>query len=178
MARLMTILGLIFVSTISTHAQYTLVVDGDGVIGNGPDTLIVSGRDTLDAQLWVLGTRQTDVLGVDFTVCRPSNVLLEQYSDSIGGAWTISPPVIQADSCDVFSAFDFTFADLRTVPIHVGTASYVAPQDFTGGVLIGSIELSGFFDTQLEPSIVASIPLVLNAAENTSWTELKARWRY
>ncbi len=169
--------GLVLLSTFSANAQYTLVVDADGVVENGPDTLLVLESDTVDAQLWVLGSGQCDVLGVGFTVCRPGGILLEQYSDSIGGAWTISPPAIQDDTCDVFSAFDFTFADLRSVPIHVGTVSYIVPEGFTGGVLTGYAPLSGIFDTAMEPSIVASVPLVLSVAENISWTELKSLWR-
>ncbi|NNE08370.1 MAG: hypothetical protein HKN20_07385 [Gemmatimonadetes bacterium] len=161
-------------------AQYSVELDLDATLGNGPDfaAAVPAGAVAIDA--WITGPGSgANCISANFTLSHVGPATYNVgYAHATG--WTASPDQNQGGNDWLIQATDFSFAGAIPPFLH-GTASYT----YDGPVGIATVSIvqpNGWSDLNFATgpftgSTGASFGIGLTATEETSWGAVKDLFR-
>ena len=95
-------LALVFLGLIASSplAQpYSVELDFDGTLGNGPDMVNAQPGDTLAVDVWCTGTGNPFV-GIHITLCaNPEILAFDTLEYGFDSCWIMLPPEYLGDGC-------------------------------------------------------------------------------
>ncbi len=169
------------VSTASAQPSYSVELDLDGTLGNGPDIVSATVSDYIAIDIWIHG-------GVDLFYARIEVCNFDGSLEGLGiivnppPGWEVSPVDTPGPMCLVKTISDFTFAVPMTLPWRFGTITYHAAVDHAFGeitvLLMNSSWINVNFESGLfDMAIGCGIQIGTSAAEPSSWGGVKGLFR-
>ncbi len=159
----------------------SIELDGDNILGNGPDTLIVSPFSSVPIDVHVTGL-SVIVISANFTLSHSGPATWNPYSHATG--WTTQPDQHYGGNDWLIQATDFAFQGLYPPFLH-GTAHYTFDGP-VGLVTVSIVEPTGWLGSQFITNyFVNNIGLTFGidsedpptATEESSWGAVKQLFR-
>jgi len=185
-ASLTLILGTLLASTIAAQ-PYSVELDLDGTLGNGPDVINAQPGDTLAVNVWCTGEGY-ELVGFGIALCSDPNILgYSAFQVGLGGCWSYSLPVDLGDGCRQASVLNGCFED-EPPPLFFGTAYYAVTTDNTcDWVQVDSMNsgwlnsefVSGSFQSNVPAAVLVNTTedCLSTATETTHWGAVKTLFR-
>ncbi len=163
----------------AVSAQYSIEMDGDGILGNGPDYVAAAPSSTVPIDVYVTG-QASAVYSANFTIHWIGPGSWIPYAHATG--WTTSPD--QGTWWPLIQATDFTFTGLVPPFLH-GTArfTYDGPVNL---VTVSIIAPNGWFDSSYTSGVFTNNTGITfgigiddppTATEESSWSDIKEMFR-
>lgn len=170
-------------ATFATAQPYTIELDLDGILGNGPDTLSATVGDYIDVDVWIFGEGE-DLIGADFSICNANGSLEFQSFVPVDVASWSNWMGNTGPGCRKIQAGTFSGVPVLTVPFLHGVVTYRCAVDAT----ISSIAIdldplaSDWFTSSLargpfDSFVGASVIVGATAIEENDWGAIKTLFR-
>ena len=162
---------------------FSVEIDLDNSVGNGPDLVCYSVSDYVTADIWITG-QGAGILSLGVTICNYYGSLEFQgasYAIPVP-PWTETPPSLQGP-CVLMQATDFTFTQPILAPFLFATTTWHAAVDNIVDDLDIDAAQSGYLDTSFNSgmftnNVGGTVAIGVHAAtEETSWGSVKSLFR-
>ncbi len=161
-------------------AQYSIEMDGDGILGNGPDFVTTAPGDTVFIDFYVAG-QASAVYSANFTIKWSGPAWWNGYTHATD--WT-TPGVTDMPQWPLIQATDYTLTGLIPPFLH-GTAryTYIGP---VNDVTVSIITPNGWFDSSYTSGVFTNntgltfgigIEDPPTSTEESSWSDVKQLFR-
>ncbi len=158
-------------------AQFSVELDLDGVLGNGPDFIEVEVSEYVAVDIWVHGPAA--LLSYGMTICNYDGSLEYQgCAYYVPTGWTPIDPI--PGVCFDVQATDFTFSNPMALPALVATVTFHAAVDQSIDDIIimqGGYLSAGFLSGLFEGNVGATVKIGSIATEEASWGAVKGLFR-
>lgn len=164
-----------------TSAQpYTVELDLDGQVGNGPDHMGAGVSDYIDVNVWIMGSG-APLFSSYFMLCNLDGSLeFQGFTSMIPPPWTHTPPQT-GTVCFQMQDTDFTYSAPIAVPFQQGVVTYHCAVNGSLGDITIDTSASGWFTSGFESgfyqAINASVQIGGTATEQTVWGSVKELFR-
>ncbi|MFH1276820.1 MAG: hypothetical protein ABIK65_00345 [Candidatus Eisenbacteria bacterium] len=160
--------------------EYSVELDLDGVIGNGPDIESALVSDLVYVDVWVFGPGPLFAVGL--TICNLDGAL--EYEGAAGNlppGW-IMTPLLPPGICFDIGAIDISFTSPVALPWLFFTVTYHAAVDDAYGHIIVDLEQSGWMDSGFQSGVFsdfvgAGVRIGATSTDRSSWGSVKSLFR-
>ncbi len=177
MRSLLVLIPALLLYATAANAQYSIELDGDGVLGNGPDYVFALAANAVSVDAYVTG-QASQVYSANFTLRHLGPGTWNSYTHATG--WTTTPDQNQGGNDWLVQATDFGFLGLVPPFLH-GTAHYTFDGPF--GIVAVSIEQpNGWFDSSFTTGPFGNntgliFGHIVFSTEESSWGAVKELFR-
>lgn len=179
MKRTLALMIVLFLSAgYAVSGDFHLELDGTGVLGDGPDfVLVLPGPVSVDA--WVTGGGGLHAFSANFTLSHAGPATWNPYSHATG--WTTTPDFNLGGNDWLVQATDFSFVAGLVPPFLHGTVNYTYNGP-NGVVAVSVVQPNGVLDSSFNSGpFTGNVHLTFgdlgNATEKSSWGEVKELFR-
>jgi hypothetical protein len=161
---------------------FVVELDGDGIIGNAPDTLFAEVEDQIPVSLWIVGfaPENPGILGFRIAVCTDTAFVdFEEGVYTLGATWGTTP-VVAEGACAIFDGVSYYEPEYWQFQVGVATYRAVAPAGIAS--VIVDTEESEYLDGeavvgQFAAAYALYVQIASTAAWNSSWGDVKRLFR-
>ena len=161
--------------------ENSIEIDLDGVLGNGPDTLLAAVGDTVEADIWIVPAPPPGRFLILFVipVCEQGGGLTFE-SGTVQVDWD-TVFVATAESCASFGGYDLSFDILDTPPFLAASSRYVVTGASSSHLSV-DLENSEWDDDdfdirQFDSFVGAVVQVNTTATTSVRWGQLKELFR-
>ncbi|MBM3319791.1 MAG: hypothetical protein FJY73_03840 [Candidatus Eisenbacteria bacterium] len=174
------VIGLVLLSAVSARAQYTVELDLDDHLGNGPDTVCVEVGEDVWADVWIHGPEALWHFGV--WLCNLDRCLqFRGWYCNLPPSWTIVPPPPWGE-CELVQGVDLTIPPQPiSLPWMVCRVRYLAAVDqCIADLTIGAgsgVGIVGGETVYFNSWVDAAVRIGATSVEESSWGAIKSLFR-
>ena len=163
----------------AASAQYTVELDLNGVVGDGPDVVEAEVSDYIDVDVWMHGPAMVLSMGAD--ICNYDGSLeFQGYTSNSPSGWTDNTVTANYPPCLTVQMTDFGFMAPVPLPYMMGTLTFHAAVDHSTDDLVvisGGWFSEGFGSGACDVLIGGTVIIGGSATEESSWGAVKGLFR-